>query len=202
MPKTGGEITRKKILETAEMLFSEKGFDGTGMEEIASKTGINKATIYYHFKSKNEIMEALIHIVLEELEEHLKSTGNDNALEKTDDVADKIQKEISFIMSKQKIISIMMMESLKSDDTNNFLFKCAELTINSEIQAHQNAYKLNLKKNLEKEYFVYEFFTGFIPFIMYVIFKDKWMKYFNMEEKELMKYFMKAFKNTHIEGHF
>lgn len=71
MPKTGGDITKKRILEVAEELFSESGFDGTGIEKIAQAAGINKATIYYHFKDKGEIIKSLFLNVLSDLEKHL-----------------------------------------------------------------------------------------------------------------------------------
>ncbi len=204
MPKTGGDITKKRILDTAERLFAKKGFDGTGMEEIASQAEINKATIYYHFKSKSDIMEALFKNVIEELNEYLNTSINETEEpgNKTD-LSNKIKKEIAFIASKRKIITVMMMESLKSSDTNNFLFKCAELVIENEMKLHKETVK-SKKEKYEKdknEFFVYEFFTGFIPFITYVIFKEKWIDYFKIDEKKLIEYFMDSFKQTHLKDH-
>lgn len=58
---TKDAIERKnEILDVAEKLFNEKGFDHTGTSDIAEKTGIAKGTLYYHFKSKEDIMDALI----------------------------------------------------------------------------------------------------------------------------------------------
>lgn len=53
--------TRKnEILDAAAVLFAEKGFDDTSVADIIDAVGIAKGTLYHHFKSKEDIMDALI----------------------------------------------------------------------------------------------------------------------------------------------
>ena len=52
-------MSRNKILEATGALFAEKGFDATTMQDIMARSGLSKGAIYYHFKSKEEIMQAL-----------------------------------------------------------------------------------------------------------------------------------------------
>ena len=54
-----GPSTRDRILDVALDLFTDQGFDGTSMREIAERLGISKPAIYYHFASKEEILMAL-----------------------------------------------------------------------------------------------------------------------------------------------
>ncbi|WP_150275952.1 TetR/AcrR family transcriptional regulator [Paenibacillus tepidiphilus] len=54
------EARRNEILDAAEELFGRKGFDGTSTGDILEKVGIARGTLYYHFKSKEDIMDALI----------------------------------------------------------------------------------------------------------------------------------------------
>jgi AcrR family transcriptional regulator len=54
-----GASTREKILDVALDLFTDQGFDGTSMREIAERLNISKPAIYYHFASKEEILMAL-----------------------------------------------------------------------------------------------------------------------------------------------
>ncbi|MGE8203647.1 TetR/AcrR family transcriptional regulator [Heyndrickxia sp. NPDC080065] len=54
------EERRNEILDAAEELFGQKGFDGTSTNDILEKVGIARGTLYYHFKSKEDIMDALI----------------------------------------------------------------------------------------------------------------------------------------------
>ena len=54
-----GASTRERILDVALDLFTDQGFDGTSMREIAERLHITKPSIYYHFASKDEILMAL-----------------------------------------------------------------------------------------------------------------------------------------------
>jgi AcrR family transcriptional regulator len=51
--------TRERILDVALDLFTDQGFDGTSMREIAERLNISKPAIYYHFASKEDILMAL-----------------------------------------------------------------------------------------------------------------------------------------------
>ncbi|MFD3270805.1 TetR/AcrR family transcriptional regulator [Paenibacillus dendritiformis] len=57
--KQAGE-RRNEILDAADELFGQKGFDGTSTNDILEKVGIARGTLYHHFKSKEDIMDALI----------------------------------------------------------------------------------------------------------------------------------------------
>jgi AcrR family transcriptional regulator len=52
--------TRAAILEVAGELFAEKGYDATSLREISERLAITKAALYYHFRSKDDIMRALL----------------------------------------------------------------------------------------------------------------------------------------------
>ncbi|MGH9171977.1 MAG: TetR/AcrR family transcriptional regulator [Acidimicrobiales bacterium] len=51
--------TRERILDVALELFIEKGFDDTSLREIAERLGFTKAALYYHYASKDDILQAL-----------------------------------------------------------------------------------------------------------------------------------------------
>ncbi len=53
-------VRRNEILDAAEQLFVTKGFDGTSTNDILEQVGIARGTLYYHFKSKEEILDAMI----------------------------------------------------------------------------------------------------------------------------------------------
>ena len=52
--------TKERILESALNLFSEKGYDGVGVDLIAENCGLKGPSIYKHFKGKEEILDILI----------------------------------------------------------------------------------------------------------------------------------------------
>src|SRR5215475_7493216 len=51
--------TRTRIQAVALDLFTEKGYDATSLREISERLGVTKAALYYHFKSKEEIVESM-----------------------------------------------------------------------------------------------------------------------------------------------
>lgn len=54
------EQTKKRIVEAARMLFAQKGYKATSIEDIVSATGSSKGNLYYHFKSKEGLFLYLI----------------------------------------------------------------------------------------------------------------------------------------------
>lgn len=62
---------KEKILEAADALFSEIGFDATTVRKIAEVSGINKALIHYHFKSKDGLFEMVLDRYFAELSDTL-----------------------------------------------------------------------------------------------------------------------------------
>lgn len=60
--------TREKIRAVALELFAEQGYEKTSLREIAERLGVTKAALYYHFKSKEDIVASLFHDVQQEVE--------------------------------------------------------------------------------------------------------------------------------------
>lgn len=53
-------VRRNEILDCAQRLFVQKGYDKTSTNDILNEIGIARGTLYYHFQSKEEILNALI----------------------------------------------------------------------------------------------------------------------------------------------
>jgi AcrR family transcriptional regulator len=62
-----GKQRREQLLDVGRALFAERGFDGTSIEEIASRAGVSKPVVYEHFRSK----EGLYAVVVDREMEHL-----------------------------------------------------------------------------------------------------------------------------------
>jgi len=56
--------TEQRILEAAEEVFQEKGYDGARMQEIAEHAGINKGLLHYYFQTKDKLFEAIFSVAL------------------------------------------------------------------------------------------------------------------------------------------
>ena len=51
---------REKLLESAKVLFSQKGYYATSVEDIVESAGFSKGTFYFYFKSKEELFKSLV----------------------------------------------------------------------------------------------------------------------------------------------
>ena len=54
------EERKNEILDAAENLFASKGFDNTSIDDILDEVRIARGTLYYHYKSKEDILDAVI----------------------------------------------------------------------------------------------------------------------------------------------
>lgn len=67
-----GEKRKQELLKIAYSLIISKGYEETSIDEIIAKAQIAKGTFYYHFKSKEEMLEALINMMITEQTERAK----------------------------------------------------------------------------------------------------------------------------------
>ncbi len=76
--------TKKLIFESAILVFSECGYNGAAMDEIASRAGVAKGTLYYHFKSKEDIFKFIINEGMNVMSEETEAaiTLEENPIEK------------------------------------------------------------------------------------------------------------------------
>ncbi|MFE2296663.1 TetR/AcrR family transcriptional regulator [Streptomyces sp. NPDC059445] len=59
--------TRHQIVETAQRLFAGRGYQATSLQAIADEMGLTKAAVYYHFRTKAQILQAALDPTVEEM---------------------------------------------------------------------------------------------------------------------------------------
>lgn len=74
-PKGASGDTRLRIMDAAMKLFAEKGFSNTTTKDIAAALGIKDASLYNHFRSKQEIFDAAVESYTGELAILLRESG-------------------------------------------------------------------------------------------------------------------------------
>ncbi len=73
--------SKEKILQKAGELFSNSGFSGTSMRDIARSLNITKAALYYHFKNKKELYLKVLDRAFQKLNKNLKKNIEVSSLE-------------------------------------------------------------------------------------------------------------------------
>lgn len=108
------EITRQKLIEAASIEFSEVGYARTNVSRISEKAGFAAGTIYNYFRSKHDLLLAVVEHAMEALTEQIKSQIAD-----IDDPVEKakraIQMDFRFMGQNEALSKIILREGFASD---------------------------------------------------------------------------------------
>jgi TetR/AcrR family transcriptional repressor of nem operon len=66
-----GEAIRQRIVAAADQLFYQRGYEHTSFSDIADAVGISRGNFYYHFKTKDEILNAVIDTRVDQIQKML-----------------------------------------------------------------------------------------------------------------------------------
>jgi AcrR family transcriptional regulator len=106
--------TRARLFAVATELLGERGFGSTTVDEIADRAGVAKGTVYYHFSSKVELVEALIAEGLTPLAENMRAS-----VEGTSSAREALQAltyaELQFIREHRAFAKLVVTELWRED---------------------------------------------------------------------------------------
>lgn len=187
---------RERILSAAVKVFAEKGFEGSRIDEIAREANVPKSLIYYHFKSKNEILEVLTSNFIEEYTRLAQTDPGKTQGEKADGLANRMQNVYyEFGTQNEDLLRVMMIDSLKKSTERPVLFQAIDALLKKEAENNTDPdYDIQERR-------IAEFFTSFIPSCAYICFAESWCRCFGMERETFDRLFLKAYTATHGAYH-
>jgi AcrR family transcriptional regulator len=197
---------KKRILDAAIKIFAEKSFEGSRIDEIAAEANVPKSLIYYHFKSKDDILECLmkdfideyiglLNISGNEIKEDIKEKSVDFSLEK---FAERIKTRYgSFGMQNADLVRIIFIESLKKSNKEPLLYRIVEALVKTDKKFCQ----LNGNESERNKKLVTEFFTAILPLCSYLCFNESFCSYFSIDKEEFGKIFLNTITQTHMNFH-
>ena len=178
----------KELLVVAADIFAKKGYKATSVREIAEKAGINKATIYHYFSSKEEMLFKIMDNAMEEALKNLEKIRAENI-----DPMTKLENVLKFYskyyVSKQADLILLVNElnSLKEEYKNLLIEKERKYVELMKSILFELKEKGMLKDELPITVIVFTFFS----IIHYTI------KWYNpkgeIKVEELSKYFVDIF---------
>lgn len=179
-------------MEAAAEAFSEKGYDGARVDEIATRAKINKAMIYYYFENKEKLLEAIFKDFIEEVATLKKRFLKESSCKDKEQI-DKFYNEMFSLMNRKKdILRIITIESLKSNSQDNTIFKILHPFFESKLANSKN-------KDLDDddiEILINCFFFGMMPFLVFLTLGDRWSDFYNFDRDEVKKSFIEIFQIT------
>jgi len=109
----------QQILNAAEDLFFERGFDATSVDAIGERAGITGGAIYRHFGGKDEILAVLIDHAIDAVLERLPVATDDPEL----DLRNLVQAHVEFAVAHPKLAGIWIRDqrSLSASSKRNYL---------------------------------------------------------------------------------
>ena len=154
---------RKSIIKAAIQEFYKNGFEGSSMDSISSVAKVSKATVYNHFKNKEELFLDIANILRQRLEESFKyDYDKSETIEKQ--LRDLARKELDFLSCPEnitliQIVTVVMIQ--KNDIGEKTLSQMSEDCMLMAVQWFDEAKKDN-KLDFENSSFLSTQFIGMI----------------------------------------
>jgi AcrR family transcriptional regulator len=105
-----GLVTRERIIQAAAELFAEKGFHGTAVGDIGERVNIQRGALYYHIRSKEELLWEVLHTYTEMVFE-----GAQRIVETDLDPVDKlrllVRHQVQIIAAHQSAVAIQQRDA-------------------------------------------------------------------------------------------
>jgi AcrR family transcriptional regulator len=96
-PTEGRKPRKEEILDVATTLFAERGFDGTSMNDVAGRVGMRKASLFYHFETKDALYEGVLDRIVRQVAESLSTAygSHGSYVERLEMAADSVSDAMS-----------------------------------------------------------------------------------------------------------
>ncbi len=183
--------TKKRILRESEKLFAEKGFDSTGIGDIASKVGIAKSVIYYHFNNKNDILDTILKNYIEEAFRLKKTAGDRFFRNGGTNYREIFRSSLRYSGGKDRIAKIVLMESIKKDGGIP-LFDLWEQNADFIEENWSERLKDGVMDDPAK-FILSTFFMVLLPLVGYQVFSEKLAEVYKFSSTDIEESFLDAF---------
>lgn len=175
-----------EIIETAKVLFVEQGVDGTSMDQIAKKMQLTKASLYYYFKSKDELLEEMLKESTTRLMKHFMTERNKYLKAKESNHKQDFKPDFSMYIEERDVLRIGLGEALKKGNDGKF-FKDLTQTI---IEGQQ--------EEIEDEQRIFLCISGTL-IATYFTLKEDISKGLGIEEEKVDKVFEEKYEALFVK---
>ncbi|NPV27470.1 MAG: TetR/AcrR family transcriptional regulator [Firmicutes bacterium] len=137
---------KTRILEAAENLFADRGFDGVSIREIADQAQVNSAMIYYYFGNKEGLYRGIMEGILSEITSVIDRTikaGGDPA----ERITQIVNNYISFLQRRRQAAKLWL-RVISSEDTKHI-----EMAVNQYIPKNFLSFEHTIHEGIESGLF-------------------------------------------------
>lgn len=217
LEQASGNDARERIINAAIQLFSQKGYDATRVNDIASIANVNKALIYYYFKSKEDILDFMVHslldnavsITLDFIQTNIIQMIKNGYLEIKPDRLHFVNNEarghfmqsafkfyeqvVDYVIEHKDIIRILMLESLKKGKHQNSLFHFIDfIRGNEKNPIFKTISEAGQDFVHSDDMVLFKFFFSLIPIVSFAAYFDDYKAVSSLSDKELRDSFLRV----------
>lgn len=215
--------TRQRILAAATDLFSEKGFEGARVNEIAQRAQVNKALIYHYFAGKQDILDDLVKGFFDEvmgigirfihssitrmIREGQLDIIEDRPYFPSAEAEAHYRRELhvyyenllAYLMTHRKMLRIILAEALRNGSQHDALLRFFLL---SEKDAGGPMFRalseLDPDVHYSEEVVFRKFFFALLPLLNYVAFADDYLAVAGLGREEMRQMFVRALEQMYF----
>lgn len=183
-----GIKTKSKILESADYLFNLKGYENVSVEEIAEKSAVTKAMVYYHFDSKETIMLDLIKRLLENIKDKIEIKELD--LSNREIMNNHIKEMTGLWKSNREIGLFILTKGIKEEKIFSYMMEILKLFFGQLLGTENTSNKEYM------EQYIRLIFYNALPMISFSVLSDIITKEMSLSEKMVDDIFRKGFMDN------
>jgi AcrR family transcriptional regulator len=182
--------TKRTIFEAAIKEFSQNGYSGATMDSIAVSAGVAKGTLYYHFKSKEEIFKYIITEGMELINEEVQ-----NAADREEDILNKLRAicrvQLNLVYVNRDFFKVVMSQ-LWGQEIRHLELRDSIRKYLSVIEGYLNeAMEAGIIKRAESSFLAYAFFGTLCSAAVYELINNNLSNVDDVIES-LMEYVLKG----------
>lgn len=184
--------TKRAIFDAAIKVFSISGYNGATMDEVAGVAGVAKGTLYYHFKSKEEIFKFIISEGMNVIREEI--------IEETSKETDPIEKlkvlckvQLSLIYRHKDLFKVIMSQIWGQEDRQLELRAILQKYMETISGFFKEAMDKKVIENNDPQLLAYAFFGSLTSMAVYELIHQD-CEDINVIAERLMSYIMNGIK--------
>ena len=180
--------TKRAIFESAIKVFSKSGYTGATMDEVVAKAGVAKGSLYYHFKSKEELFIFIIkegmNLIHEEVEKA--TEGMDNPYEI---IQESVKVMLKYVYENKDLFKVIISQLWGNEERNDMIRDEIKTLIDNSTSKFKAGIIGGFIKDEDPELLSYSLVGVLVSAALYEIINEK-----EYDHEEVAKKFMKYFE--------
>lgn len=112
--------TKRAIFESAIQVFSNCGYTGATMDEVVARAGVAKGSLYYHFKSKEELFIFIIKEGMDLIHEEVEK-ATENIDDSYEIIKESAKVQLKYVYENKDLFKVIISQIWGTDERNNML---------------------------------------------------------------------------------